>query len=164
VRRAEFFRKGRKRRALLTGKKWLLVSRWKNLTARQRGVLNRLFPWNRRVFKAYLRKESLERLGDYRYAGAMLEYRKRWREQRRWQRLPAFQELAARLRKHLDGILNDCRTKVRFGAVESIHSNLRMLIHRGRGYKNMRYLRWKAKRMAVTNTEYVAFQKVKKAV
>jgi len=44
VRRAEFFRKGRKMRDLIKGKKWLLLSRWKNLVPRQRGVLNRLFP------------------------------------------------------------------------------------------------------------------------
>jgi hypothetical protein len=36
VRRAEFFRKGRKMRDVIKGKKWLLLSRWKNL-----GVLNR---------------------------------------------------------------------------------------------------------------------------
>jgi hypothetical protein len=38
-----------------------------------------------------------------------------------------------------------------------------MLINRGRGYKNIRYLLLKAKRMAATNTEYVAIQKIKKA-
>ena len=67
------------------------------------------------------------------------------------------------LLKHLDGILNYCRTKVRFGVVEAINANIRMLINRGRGYKNMRYLLLKAKRMAVTNTEFVAFRKTAKA-
>ncbi len=65
--------------------------------------------------------------------------------------------------KHLEGILNYCRTKVRFGVVEAINGNIRMLIYRGRGYKNIRYLLLKARRMAVTNTEYVAFQKTRKA-
>src|SRR5205809_3406244 len=69
VRRAEFFRKGRKMRDVIKGKKWLLLSRWKNLTKNQRGVLNRLFLLNRRVFKAYMLKESLEQLWDYRYEG-----------------------------------------------------------------------------------------------
>jgi transposase len=67
------------------------------------------------------------------------------------------------LLKHLDGILNYCRTKVRFGVVEAINGNIRMLINRGRGYKNIRYLLLKAKRTAVTNTEYVALQKITKA-
>ena len=163
VRRAEFFRKGRKMRDIVKGKKWLLLSRWKNLARRQRGVLNRLFQLNRRVFKAYVLKESLEQLWDYRYEGAMLNYLRKWIDQLRWQRLPSFQKLAETLIKHLDGILNYCRTKVRFGVVEAINSNIRMLINRGRGYKNMRYLLLKAKRMAVTNTEYVVFQKIKKA-
>jgi len=163
VRRAEFFRKGPKMRDLIKGKKWLLLSRWKNLAPNQRGVLNRLFQLNRRVFKAYMLKESLERLWDYRYEGAMVNYLKKWMDQLRWQRLPSFQKLAEMLLKHLDGILNYCRTKVRFGVVEAINGNIRMLINRGRGYQNMHYLLLKAKRMAVTNTEYIAFQKIRKA-
>ena len=150
-------------RDVIKGKKWLLLSRWKNLAKNQRGVLNRVFQLNRRVFKAYLLKESLEQLWDYRYEGAMINYRKKWMDQLRWQRLPSLQKLAEMLLKHLDGILNYCRTRVRFGVVEAINGNIRMLINRGRGYKNMRYLLLKASRMAVTNTEYVAFQKVKKA-
>ena len=51
VRKAEFFRQGPKKRGLIKGKKWLLLSRWKNLTPEHRGELNRLFQINRRVFK-----------------------------------------------------------------------------------------------------------------
>jgi transposase len=163
VRRAEFFRKGRKMRDVIKGKRWLLLSRWKNLTPGKRGILNRLFQLNRRVFKAYMLKESLEQLWNYRYEGAMVNYLRKWMEQLRWQRLPSFQKLADMLIKHLDGILNYCRTKVRFGVVEAINGNIRMLINRGRGYKNTRYLLLKAKRMAATNAEYVAFQKIRKA-
>jgi transposase len=163
VRRAEFFRKGRKMRDVIKGKKWLLLSRWKNLAKNQRGLLNQVFHLNRRVFKAYLLKESLEKLWDYRYEGAMLNYLHKWIDQLRWQRLPSFQKLADMLLKHLKGILNYCRIKVRFGVVEAINGNIRMLINRGRGYKNMRYLLLKARRMAVTNTEYVVFQKTRKA-
>ena len=65
--------------------------------------------------------------------------------------------------KHADGILNYCRTRVCFGAVEAIKGNIRMLIHRGRGDKSMRYRLSKAQRMAVTNTGYAAFQKTGKA-
>ena len=163
VRRAEFFRKGRKMRDVIKGKKWLLLSRWKNLVPRQRGVLNRLFQLNRRVFKAYLLKESLEQLWDYRYEGAMLNYLRKWIDQLRWQRLPSFQKLAEMLLKHIDGILNYCRTKVRFGVVEAVNGNIRMLINRGRGYQNLRYMLLKAKRMAATNVEFIAVQTVKKA-
>jgi hypothetical protein len=38
-----------------------------------------------------------------------------------------------------------------------------MLIDRGRGYTNMRYLLLKAKRIAFTNTEYMTFRTICKA-
>jgi transposase len=163
VRKAEFFRQGKEKRQIIKGKKWLLMSRWKNLTGANRGDLNRLFPINRKVFKAYLLKESLEPLWNYRYEGAMLNYLQKWTDQLKWQRLVPFEKLADTLLKHLHGILNYCRTKVRFGVVEAVNGNIRMLINRGRGYQNLRYMLLKAKRMAVTNLEFVAVQGIKKA-
>ena len=163
VRKAEFFRQGPKKRGLIRGKRWLLLSRWKNLTTTHRGELNQLFGINRRVFKAYLMKESLETLWNYSYEGAMLNYLKKWIDQLRWQRLKPFEKLARMLLKHLEGILNYCRTKVRFGVVEALNGNIRMMINRGRGYQNLRYLLLKVKRMVVTNTEFIVITATKKA-
>ena len=109
--------------------------------------------------KAYLLKESLERLWTYRYEGAMLRYLQSWIDELRWQRLAPFQKLAQMLLDHLDGILNYCRTKVRFGVVEAINGNIKTLLRRGRGYKNLVYLLLKAQRMAVTKTEFIVLQK-----
>ena len=139
------------------------MSRWKNLTNLQRGELNRLFQLNPRVFKAYVLKESLEGLWNYRYAGAMFNSLEKWMDQLKWQRLAPFEKLADMLVKHLEGILNYCETNVRFGVVEAVNANIRMLINRGRGCKNLRYLLLKAKRMAVTNVEFIAVHTVKKA-
>jgi transposase len=159
VRRAEFFRKGGRIRELVKGKRWLLLSRWVNLTPGKRQQLNELFTLNRKVLKAYLLKESLDRLWTYHYEGAMLNYLQRWIDQLRWQRLEPFQKLALMLLDHLDGILNYCRTKVRLGVVEAVNGNIKALLRRGRGYKNLRYLLLKAQRMAATRTEFVVFKK-----
>ena len=159
VRRAEFFRKGGRMRGVVKGKRWLLLTRWMNLDSQKRQQLNELFALNRRVMKAYLLKESLERLWTYRYEGAMLRYLQSWIDQLRWQRLVPFQNLAFMLLDHLDGILNYCRTKVRFGVVEAINGNIKTLFRRGRGYKNLGYLLLKAQRMAVTKTEFIVLQK-----
>jgi transposase len=84
-------------------------------------------------------------------------------DQLRWQRLKPFEELAAMLLKHLDGIVNYCRTKVRFGVVEALNGNIRMMINRGRGYQNLRYLLLKVKRMVVANVEFIAVSSMRKA-
>jgi len=159
VRRAEFFRKGARMREVVKGKRWLLLTRWVHLTQDKRQHLNRLFALNRKIMKAYLLKESLERLWTYTYEGAMLRYLKNWMLQLRWQRWAAFEKLAHMLNDHIEGILNYCRVKVRFGVVEAINGNIKTLLRRGRGYKNLRYLLLKAQRMAVTKTEFVAFRK-----
>ncbi len=159
VRRAEFFRKGGSMRGVVKGKRWLLLTRWMNLDTQKRQQLNQLFALNRRVMKAYFLKESLERLWTYRYEGAMVRYLQSWIDQLRWQRLAPFQKLAFMLADHLDGILNYCRTKVRFGVVEAINGNIKTLLRRGRGYKNLGYLLLKAQRMAVTKTEFIVLQK-----
>jgi len=155
VRRAEFFRKGGRIRGVVKGKRWLLLTRWMNLNNHKRQQLNQLFVLNRRVMKAYLLQESLERLWTYRYEGAMLRYPPSWIDQLRWQRLVPFHNLAFMLLNHLDGILNYCRTKVRFGVVEAINGNITTLFRRGRGYKNLGYLLLKAQSMAVTKTEFI---------
>ena len=159
VRRAEFFRKGGRQRGLVKGKRWLLLSRWVNLSGPKRQELNTLFSMNRRLLKAYLLKESLERLWFYRYEGAMLRYLQQWIDQLRWQRLKPFEKLAMMLLDHLDGILNYCQTKVPLGVVEAVNGNIKALLRRGRGYKNLRYLLLKAQRLAATRTQFVVFQK-----
>jgi transposase len=60
---------------------------------------------------------------------------------------------------HLEGILNYCQTKVPLGVVEAVNGNIKCLLRRGRGYKNLRYLLLKAQRMAVTKTEFIVLQK-----
>jgi transposase len=159
VRRAEFFRKGARMRDLVKGKRWLLLTRWVHLTADKRQQLNQLFALNRKIMKSYFLKESLERLWTYTYEGAMFRYLKSWTLQLRWQRLPAFEKLAHMLMDHVDGILNYCRVKVRFGVVEAINGNIKSILRRGRGYKNLRYLLLKAQRMAATKTEFVVLRK-----
>jgi transposase len=159
VRRAEFFRKGGQMRNVIKGKRWLLLSRWVNLETGKKQQLNKLFALNRRVLKAYLLKESLDRLWTYRYEGAMTRYLHNWMGQLRWQRLKPFEKLAQMLVDHLEGILNYCRTKVPMGVGESVNGNIKSLLRRGRGYKNLHYLLLKAQRMAATKTEFIVFRK-----
>jgi transposase len=159
VRRAEFFRKGGAARELIKGKHWLLLTRWVHLNTNKKRQLNQLFALNRRVMKAYLMKESLDRLWNYTYEGAMLRYLQSWIDQLRWQRLKPLERLAQMLLNHLEGILNYCRTKVPLGVVEAVNGNIKALMRRGRGYRDLDYLLLKAQRLAATKTQFVAFQK-----
>jgi transposase len=159
VRRREFFRQGGWRRKLVKGKRWLLLSRWHNLTEAKQGELNQLLRLNRRLMKAYLMKENLEKLWTQPNAMAAATFLADWIRQLRWQRLPAMEKLAHLLVDHREGILNSYKVKVRFGVVEAINGNIRILLRRGRGYSNLEYLLLKASHMAAAKTEFVAFRR-----
>lgn len=159
VRRAEFFRKGGAAREVVKGKRWLLLSRWVHLHTDKKRQLNQLFALNRRVMKAYLLKESLDRLWSYTYEGAMLRYLQSWIDQLRWQRLKPMEKLAHMLLDHVEGILNYCRIKVPFGVVEAVNGNIKALLRRGRGYRDLNYLLLKAQRLAATKTQFLVLQK-----
>ncbi len=159
VRRAEFYRQGGWRREIVKGKRWLLLTRWVNLSEDKQQALNQLFKLNRKLMKAYLMKESLERLWQQPNEDAAVAYLTNWIRQLRWQRLPAFEKFAQMLLDHREGILNYYHVAIRFGVVEAINGNIRLMLHRGRGYRNLRYLLLKVQRMAATKTELVAFSK-----
>ena len=159
VRRAEFFRKGKEMRDLVRGKRWLLLRRWVNLSPEHRGQLNALFAVNKKLFKAHMLKESLDRLWSFTTGQGMCDDLQRWIDQLRWQRLPSFKKLAAMLLDHLDGILNYCSTKVRLGVVEAVNGNIKTIVRRGRDYRNLRYLLLKAQHLAAIRTEFIALQK-----
>jgi hypothetical protein len=63
---------------------------------------------------------------------------------------------------HLEGILNYCRTKVRLGVVEAVNGNIKALLRRGRGYRDLNYLLLKAQRLAATKTQFIVLQKALK--
>jgi transposase len=87
----------------------------------------------------------------------MLRYLQNWIDHLRWQRLKPMEKLARMLLDHLEGILSYCRTKVPMGVMEA--GNLKALIRRGRGYRDMNYVLLKAPRLAATKTEFLVLQK-----
>ena len=121
-------------------------------------MLTALFALNRRVMKAYLVKESLDRLWTYTAEGAAARYLNQWIDQLQWQRLKPMEDLARMLLRHREDLLNYCRVQVRFGVVEAINGNIKSIIRRGQGYRNLRYLLLKAQHMAASRTESMELQ------
>jgi hypothetical protein len=105
VLRAEFFRKGGQWRGLVKGQRWLLLARWINLSSGKRQELNSLFALNRKLFKAYVLKESLDRLWNYRYEGAMLNQLQRWMDQTALAAAPALPEAGRKAAESPGGYL-----------------------------------------------------------
>lgn len=136
VRRQEFFRAGAVMRAYGRGKRWLLLRRWKTVRGSKRNELQQLFAVNRRLFKAYVLREQLDRLWTYKTREGVARFLFGWLKALRWQRLPEIEKLGDTLVNHFDGIAAYCDHHVRFGVVESLNTTIKGVLRRARGMRH----------------------------
>jgi transposase len=145
VRRQEFFRAGAVMREHGRGKRWLLLRRWKTVRGSKRVELQTLFAANRRLFKAYVLREQLDRLWTYKTRPGVLNFLLGWIRALRWQRLPEMERLGDFLFRHVEGIAAYCDHPVRFGVVESINARIKAVLRRARGMRDEPMLLLKVK-------------------
>jgi len=140
-----FFRAGAVMREHGRGKRWLLLRRWKTVRGSKRAELQALFVANRRLFKAYVLREQLDRLWTYKTRPGVLSFLMGWFKALRWQRLPEMERLGDFLLKHINGIAAFCDHAVRFGVVESINTTIKAVLRRARGMRDEEILLLKLK-------------------
>ena len=161
VRRQEFFRAGAVMRAFGRGKRWLLLRRWKTVRGSKRGELQQLFAANRRLFKAYVLREQLDRLWTYTTRWGVARFLLGWLNALRWQRLPEMEKLGDTLANHLDGIAAYCDHPVRFGVVESLNTTIKAVLRRARGMRDetmlLLKLKWATARPIRSSKDLVRF-------
>ena len=141
IRKQEFFRAGAWRRRLVRGKKWLLLTKQRRLRRqRRRGTLLELLVLNRRLYRAYVAKETFEHFWTYRTRAGALAYLQGWVRLLRWQRLAPLQRFAQMLFAHLDGVLAWATERLSNAALEGNNARIRSLSHRAHGFRNVRNL------------------------
>jgi len=67
-------------------------------------------------------------------------------------------QISFRSRKFERPLRGAC-TKVPMGVVEAVNGNIKTLLRRGRGYRDLNYLLLKAQRLAAIKTQFLVFQK-----
>jgi transposase len=125
-------------RRWIKGTKYVLLSRWRNLTAGGRHTLKLLFNANKRLHTAYLLKESFEQLWSYETPGWARRFFDNWVASLKWQRLKPYEKFAKMIAKHWDGIEAYCHTdnKVPLGFVEGLNNKIRTIQRRAYGFRD----------------------------
>ncbi len=145
VRKSEYRRLQGTARTYIKGQKYTLLSHRENLSLDGRRALKQLLAANRRLHKAYLLKESFGQLWDYRREGWARRFFANWKAALKWQRLGPYEEFAAMIDRHWDGIAAYCReeNKVSLGFVEGLNNKIRVIQRRAYGLRDEEYLRLK---------------------
>jgi transposase len=145
IRRSEYARVKGDDRRFIKGQKYTLLSHRENLTTEGRRALKMLLKANQRLNTAYVLKESFGQLWDYQKEGWARRFFDNWRASLKWQRLKPYEEFAAMIEKHWDGIAAFCRSenKVSLGFVEGLNNKIRVIQRRAYGLRDEEYQRLK---------------------
>jgi len=145
VRKAEYARVTGTKRKFIKGQKYVLLAHKENLTSEGRKNLKLLLAANKQLNTAYLLRESFAQLWDYKSEVWARRFFDNWKSQLRWQRLKPFEDFAAMIERHWDGISAYCRpeNKIALGFVEGLNNKIRVFQRRAYGLRDEDYLRLK---------------------
>jgi transposase len=145
VRKAEYARVTGPKRKFIKGQKYVLLAHKENLTREGRKSLKLLLDANKRLNTAYLLRESFAQLWDYQSQAWARRFFDNWKSQLRWQRLKPFEDFAAMIERHWDGIAAYCQpeNKIALGFVEGLNNKIRVFQRRAYGLRDEEYLRLK---------------------
>lgn len=136
LRKSEFWRRGGPRRALVAGKRFLLLRRGADLNAEERGRLNEVLEANRDLLTAYVLKEDFERFWACRSKAHAGRFLWNWSGNVLDSGLQALESFVRMLWDHFEGVLSYFDFGLTNGPVESHNSRARLLSQRARGYRN----------------------------
>jgi transposase len=145
VRKAEYARVTGTKRKFIKGQKYVLLAHKENLTREGRKNLKLLLAANKRLNTSYLLRESFAQLWDYKSQAWARRFFENWKSQLRWQRLKPFEDFAAMIERHWDGVAAYCRpeNKIALGFVEGLNNKIRVFQRRAYGLRDEDYLRLK---------------------
>ena len=128
--------------SILKYSRWLLLRRRKTLDHKKRYRLRQILQWNLRTVRAYLLKESLSVLWDYKsptYAGRCLDA---WCRQAMRSRLESMKQVACSLRQHRELILNWFVAKRQYnsGIVEGLNALVKLRFRKAFGCRTLEAL------------------------
>ena len=138
VRRSEYRRLAGKDRTFIKGQRYTLLSNRENLSHNGRASLKKRRKANTRLHTAYLLQESFGQRWSYQTEGWARAFFNRWKQRLKWQRLTPYENFAAMIERHWEGIASSCHpeNKVSLGLVEGRNHKIRVLQRRAYGYRD----------------------------
>jgi len=140
VRTAEANRqRHRAERQVIKGSRWLLLRNAENLKRRDRVRLRELLKVNRHLATAYILKDDLKSLWDYRYPGAARNFWKEWYRRAIRSRIKPLKQFARRLRKKIEGVIDHCYYPLHTSLLEGINNKIKVIKRMAYGFRDDAY-------------------------
>ena len=130
----------KKARHVVKSARWLLLRNKRNITKREDRVkLRELLGANKALMTAYVLKDDLKELWDYRYPKAALRFWKQWHGHAIRSRIEPLQKFARKLKVYLNGIIGHCRWPLHTSLLEGINNKIKVIKRMAYGFRDDEY-------------------------
>jgi transposase len=127
-------------RKVVKGARWLLLRNRENLKkAEDRVKLDELLKANRKLMTAYVLRDDLRRLWDYRHAGYAAKFWEGWYGRAIRSRIEPLKAFARKLKGYLPGILAHCRHPLHTSLLEGINNKIKVIKRMAYGFRDDAY-------------------------
>lgn len=122
---------------MLKGSRYALGKAPENLTVRQEETLAVIAATEPKLYRAYSCKEALRAILKMTHVDDAKRELQRWYYRATHSKIPRVIELARKVRRHFDGILNSIATGFTNARIEATNAKIKLNIRRARGYRNL---------------------------
>ena len=127
-------------RRVIKGARWLLLRNRTNVTAAADRIrLRELLRANRALFIAYVLKDDLKQLWQYKSVAAARRFWQHWYRRARASKVRPLVTFAEQLAGRIDGVLSHCRYPLHTGILEGINNKIKVLKRMAYGYRDDAY-------------------------
>jgi len=140
VRRSEWRKANAEDKDVIKGQRYnLFRSPWRRTGKQTRGLMA-LLHINRNLATAYILKESLRKLWDYKYARSAAKYLAKWCGWASVSGVEALRKFGRSLLRAKDEVLNYCKHRITTGRLEGFNNLVSRIVHRACGMQDLDYL------------------------
>jgi transposase len=128
---------------ILKGTKWLLLKNKSNLNSDGKKQLKQLLELNENLSAAYILKEELSHLWDYKNRTCAKKFLDNWISMAEKTGIRGIRSYIKMLRRHEYGILNHCEYPIDNGKIEGTNNKIKTLKRRAYGFHDTEYFKLK---------------------
>lgn len=139
VRNMEYRKANREGREVIKGSKYLLLKNKADLLPDERPRLKALLKLNETLTTAYILKDYLKKLWQYRYRKCAESFLKQWCAIARESTIRPVMAFAKTLNKYAYGIINHCRFPIHTSRIEGINNKIKVIKRKAYGFHDIEY-------------------------
>jgi transposase len=136
---ANRLRADKQARQVVKHSRWLLLRNRENVPAADQVRLDELLAAKRPLFIAYVLKDDLKALWDYRHTGYAMRFWRQWYRRAMRSGIEPLRRFARNLKPYLRGILAQCQWPLGTNPIEGINNKIKLIKRMAHGYRDDAY-------------------------